>query len=58
MFSGKTPMRAVLFGAVALVMAAFAVPTSDVAFAASEVKVVVNNTVITSGDIAKRASTS
>ncbi|PST63141.1 molecular chaperone SurA [Rhizobium sp. SEMIA4064] len=56
MFSGKTPMRAALFGAVALVMASFAIPSSDVAFAASEVKVVVNNTVITSGDIAKRVN--
>ena len=56
MFSGKTPMRAVLFGAVALVMASFAIPSSDVAFAASEVKVVVNNSVITSGDIAKRVN--
>ncbi|MEF0939283.1 peptidylprolyl isomerase [Rhizobium sp. BR 362] len=56
MFSGKTPMRAALFGAVALVMASFALPSSDVAFAASEVKVVVNNTVITSGDIAKRVN--
>lgn len=56
MFSGKTPMRAVLFGAVALVMATFAIPNSDVAFAASEVKVVVNNSVITSGDIAKRVN--
>nr|WP_234906633.1 peptidylprolyl isomerase [Rhizobium rhizogenes] len=35
-------------------MATFAMPSSDVAFAASEVKVVVNNSVITSGDIAKR----
>ena len=49
-------MRAVLFGAVALVMASFAIPSSDVAFAASEVKVVVNNSVITSGDIAKRVN--
>jgi peptidyl-prolyl cis-trans isomerase SurA len=56
MFSGKTPMRAVLFGAVALVIAAFAVPNSDIAFAASEVKVVVNNSAITSGDIAKRVN--
>ncbi|WP_414709306.1 peptidylprolyl isomerase [Rhizobium sp.] len=54
MFSEKTPMRAVLFGAAALIMATFAMPSSDVAFAASEVKVVVNNSVITSGDIAKR----
>lgn len=56
MFSGKTPMRAVLFGAAALVMATFAVPSSDVAFAASEVRVVVNNSAITSGDIAKRVN--
>ncbi|NRP85058.1 periplasmic chaperone for outer membrane proteins SurA [Rhizobium lusitanum] len=49
-------MRALLFGAAALVMASFAVPSSDVAFAASEVKVVVNNQVITSGDIAKRVN--
>ncbi|TXH99133.1 MAG: peptidylprolyl isomerase [Rhizobium sp.] len=56
MFSGKTPMRALLFGAAALVMASFAVPSSDVAFAASEVKVIVNSQVITSGDIAKRVA--
>lgn len=49
-------MRAVLFGAAALVMATFAVPSSDVAFAASEVRVVVNNSAITSGDIAKRVN--
>ncbi|MBB6483293.1 peptidylprolyl isomerase [Rhizobium lusitanum] len=54
MFSGKTPIRALVFGAAALVMASFAVPSSDVAFAASEVKVLVNSQVITSGDIAKR----
>ncbi len=49
-------MRALLFGAAALVMASFAVPSSDVAFAASEVKVIVNSQVITSGDIAKRVA--
>ncbi|WP_246780949.1 peptidylprolyl isomerase [Rhizobium sp. BK602] len=37
-------------------MATFAVPSSDVAFAASEVRVVVNNSAITSGDIAKRVN--
>jgi len=56
MFSGKTPMRALLFGAAALMMASFAMPNSDVAFAASEVKVLVNNQVITSGDVAKRVN--
>lgn len=56
MFSEKTPMRAVLFGAAALIMATFAMPSSDVAFAASEVKVVVNNSVITSGDLDKRVN--
>jgi len=56
MFSGKTPMRALLFGAAALMMASFAMPSSDVAFAASEVKVLVNNQVITSGDVAKRVN--
>lgn len=49
-------MRALVFGAAALVMASFAVPSSDVAFAASEVKVLVNSQVITSGDIAKRVA--
>ncbi len=49
-------MRALAFGAAALVMASFAVPSSDVAFAASEVKVLVNSQVITSGDIAKRVA--
>lgn len=49
-------MRALLFGAAALIMASFAVPSSDVAFAASEVKVLVNNQVITSGDIEKRVN--
>ncbi|MBB3425324.1 peptidylprolyl isomerase [Rhizobium miluonense] len=56
MFSGNAPMRALVFGAAALVMASFAVPSSDVAFAASEVKVLVNSQVITSGDIAKRVA--
>ncbi|MFT4180360.1 MAG: peptidylprolyl isomerase [Rhizobium sp.] len=37
-------------------MATFAVPSSNVAFAASEVRVVVNNSAITSGDIAKRVN--
>jgi peptidyl-prolyl cis-trans isomerase SurA len=49
-------MRALAFGAAALIMASFAVPSSDVAFAASEVKVLVNSQVITSGDIAKRVA--
>lgn len=49
-------MRALLFGAAALMMASFAMPNSDVAFAASEVKVLVNNQVITSGDVAKRVN--
>ncbi|GAC1042683.1 peptidylprolyl isomerase [Rhizobium sp. No.120] len=49
-------MRALVFGAAALIMASFAVPSSDVAFAASEVKVLVNSQVITSGDIAKRVA--
>lgn len=56
MFSGKTPMRALLFGAAALMMASFAIPSGDVAFAASEVAAIVNNQVITSGDVAKRVN--
>src|SRR5262245_63829649 len=57
MFSRKTPMRAVMFGAAAMALAVFAVPQGNVAFAAnSEVKAVVNNVAITSGDVAKRAN--
>ncbi|EPE99172.1 peptidyl-prolyl cis-trans isomerase protein [Rhizobium grahamii CCGE 502] len=41
-------------GAAFVMLAAFASPQTGAAFAASEVKVVVNGTAITSGDVAKR----
>lgn len=52
MFSGMKPMRAVLLGT-SLTLAALVAPMGSVAFA-SEVKVVVNSSAITSDDIAKR----
>src|SRR4051812_4305879 len=65
MFAGQNPVRAILTGAVALalvtslpVLAEAARPQRGapptVAYGTSEVKILVNNEVITSGDIAKR----
>jgi peptidyl-prolyl cis-trans isomerase SurA len=56
MFSVKTPMRAIVLGAIALTMATFAGPLSGTAFADSGVKVIVDGNIITSSDIAKRAN--
>lgn len=58
MFFERTPMRAALFGAAALAIAAVAAPQAFAAAAGggSEVKAVVNNTVVTSGDVAKRVN--
>jgi peptidyl-prolyl cis-trans isomerase SurA len=58
MFSAKTPMRAIAIGAI-LALATFSVPQAYAAAAGaggSEVKAVVNNTAITSGDVAKRVN--
>ncbi|WP_132517162.1 peptidylprolyl isomerase [Rhizobium sp. BK376] len=58
MFSARTPMRAMVIGAAVLAMAAIAVPQAYAATGGggSEVKAVVNNTAITSGDVAKRVN--
>lgn len=56
MISGKTKMRAFVAGAAALAFTLISEPNGSPAFAASEVKVVVNSAVITSGDIAKRVA--
>lgn len=58
MFSAKTPMRAIAIGAI-LAMTTLSVPQAYAAAAGgggSEVKAVVNNTAITSGDVAKRVN--
>lgn len=56
MVSGKTAIRALVAGAAALVFAVTSEPGGSQAFAASEVKAVVNSAAITSGDIAKRVA--
>src|ERR1700754_532898 len=58
MFSARTPMRAMVIGAAIMAMAAVAVPQAYAATGGggSEVKAVVNNTAITSGDVAKRVN--
>jgi peptidyl-prolyl cis-trans isomerase SurA len=56
MFSVKTPVRALVFGAIALAMATFTGPTGGTALADTGVKVIVDGNIITSGDIAKRTN--
>jgi peptidyl-prolyl cis-trans isomerase SurA len=56
MFSARTPMRAMMLGAAVLAMTTFVVPQANAAGGGSEVKAVVNNTAITSGDVAKRVN--
>jgi peptidyl-prolyl cis-trans isomerase SurA len=56
MFSVKTPMRAIVLGAIALTMATFAGPLSGSALADTGVKVIVDGNIITSSDIAKRTN--
>jgi peptidyl-prolyl cis-trans isomerase SurA len=56
MFSVKTPVRAIVFGAIALTMATFTGPTGGTALADTGVKVIVDGNVITSSDIAKRTN--
>ncbi len=54
MIGAKKTVRTMIAGATFAMLAAFASPQSGSAFAASEVRVVVNGTAITSGDVAKR----
>ncbi|WP_132958637.1 peptidylprolyl isomerase [Rhizobium sp. BK251] len=56
MLSGRSAMRALVAGAAALAFTAVVEPLGSTAYAASEVKAVVNNVAITSGDVAKRAA--
>lgn len=54
MIGAKRTIRTMIAGVAFAVLAAFAAPQAGSAFAASEVRVVVNGTAITSGDVAKR----
>jgi peptidyl-prolyl cis-trans isomerase SurA len=54
MIGAKKTLRTILAGAAFAMLAALVQPHASGAFAASEVKVVVNGTAITSGDVAKR----
>lgn len=54
MIGARRTVRTMIAGATFAMLAAFASPQTGSAFAASEVRVVVNGTAITSGDIAKR----
>jgi peptidyl-prolyl cis-trans isomerase SurA len=55
MFSGMTPVRAMMLGA-ALTIAIVTAPMGNSVFAASSVKAVVNGVAITSDDVAKRVN--
>lgn len=54
MIGARRTVRTMIAGATFAMLAAFASPQTGSAVAASEVRVVVNGTAITSGDIAKR----
>ncbi|MBW9112844.1 peptidylprolyl isomerase [Rhizobium cauense] len=54
MIGAKRTIKTMIAGVAFAVLAAFAAPQAGSAFAASEVRVVVNGTAITSGDVAKR----
>ncbi|MDP9808638.1 peptidyl-prolyl cis-trans isomerase SurA [Rhizobium tibeticum] len=54
MIGAKRTVKAMIAGAAFAMLAAFASPQTGSVFAASEVRVVVNGTAITSGDVAKR----
>ncbi|RDJ13667.1 peptidylprolyl isomerase [Rhizobium grahamii] len=54
MIGARKTVTTMIAGAAFAILAAFATPQSGSAFAASEVRVVVNGTAITSGDVAKR----
>ncbi|WP_019279749.1 peptidylprolyl isomerase [Rhizobium grahamii] len=54
MIGARRTVTTMIAGAAFVMLAAFASPQTGAAFAASEVKVVVNGTAITSGDVAKR----
>ena len=54
MFGAKKTVKTMIAGAAFAMLAAFVSPQAGAVFAASEVRVVVNGTAITSGDVAKR----
>lgn len=54
MIGAKRTVKMMIAGAAFAMLAAFASPQTGAVFAASEVRVVVNGTAITSGDVAKR----
>ncbi|MCS3741015.1 MULTISPECIES: peptidylprolyl isomerase [unclassified Rhizobium] len=54
MIGARKTVTTMIAGAAFAILAAFATPQTGSAFAASEVRVVVNGTAITSGDVAKR----
>ncbi|WP_431321922.1 peptidylprolyl isomerase [Rhizobium sp. YTU87027] len=54
MIGAKRTVRTMIAGAAFAMLAAFVSPQAGAVFAASEVRVVVNGTAITSGDVAKR----
>ncbi|CDM57080.1 MULTISPECIES: peptidylprolyl isomerase [Rhizobium] len=54
MIGAKRTVKTMIAGAAFAMLAAFASPQTGSVFAASEVRVVVNGTAITSGDVAKR----
>lgn len=54
MIGAKRTVKMMIAGAAFAMLAAFASPRTGAVFAASEVRVVVNGTAITSGDVAKR----
>ncbi|CAN7229855.1 peptidylprolyl isomerase [Rhizobium sp. LjRoot258] len=54
MIGAKRTVKTMIAGAAFAILAAFASPQTGAVFAASEVRVVVNGTAITSGDVAKR----
>jgi peptidyl-prolyl cis-trans isomerase SurA len=56
MMSKMTNLRSLVIGAAALLMAAIAVPNAAQSASSSQIKAIVNGTVITSGDVAKRVA--
>jgi peptidyl-prolyl cis-trans isomerase SurA len=54
MMGAKKTVRTMILGAAFAMLAGLVIPQAGAAFAASEVRVVVNGTAITSGDVAKR----
>jgi peptidyl-prolyl cis-trans isomerase SurA len=54
MIGAKNTVRTMIAGLAFATVAGFALPKANMAYAASEVRVVVNGTALTSGDVAKR----